>query len=93
MESEKKLEKNLREQVKKLGGLAIKFWAVSFAGFPDRLVLMPKGKISFVEMKSEGKKPSPLQNIIIEKLRKLGFDVFIIDQTEKLNEFLKYLKQ
>ena len=93
MESEKVLEKKLREQVKKLGGWAVKFWAVNLSGFPDRMVFTPNGKISFVELKSEGKKPSPIQKIIIKKLRSMNFDVFVIDTTEKLNDYLNYLKQ
>jgi len=92
MDSEKKLEVKLRKQVKKLGGWAIKFWAVNLTGFPDRLVLMPEGKISFVELKSEGKKLNPRQAVVIEMLRKLGFKVFVIDTKILLDEFLNDLK-
>ena len=56
--SEKYLEKKLREEVRKAGGLAIKFTSPYFTGMPDRLVLMPKGRIWFVEVKSTGKRLS-----------------------------------
>jgi hypothetical protein len=88
MANEKLLERKLREEVKKLGGWAVKFWAVNLAGFPDRLVLMPGGKIHFVEMKSEGKNPSPIQNVIMGKLKGLGFMVWVIDTQILLEEFL-----
>ena len=92
MSNEKILERKLRESVKQLGGLAIKIWAVSFTGLPDRLILMPGGKISFVELKSERKKPSPRQEAVIGMLRKLGFAVFVIDSKILLDEFLNELK-
>lgn len=92
MANEKLLERKLRESVKKLGGWAVKFWAVNSAGFPDRLVLMPGGKIYFVELKSEGKKPSPIQVVMIENLRRLGFAVWVIDTQILLDEFLNKLK-
>jgi hypothetical protein len=89
--NEKLIEKKLREQVKKLGGLAVKFFVLSFTGFPDRIVLMPGAKIWFVELKSTGKKPSPRQGVVIAFLRKLGFAVWVIDDEIGLNEFFKQL--
>ena len=86
--SEKTLEKKLREGVKRLKGIALKFHCLSFTGMPDRMVLMPKGRIYFVELKSEGKKPSPRQVIVHEMLRNLGFLVFVIDSEETLKNFL-----
>lgn len=88
MESEKVIEKKLTLEVKKLGGLALKFSSSFFTGIPDRIVLMPKGKIYFVELKSEGKKPTPRQVIVIEQLRNLGFKVFVVDTSIKLKMFL-----
>lgn len=91
MANEKLLEGNLRESVKKLGGWAVKFWVVNLAGFPDRIVLMPGGRIWFVEMKSTGKGPSPIQKVIQSKLRGLGFAVRVINTQILLDEFLNEL--
>lgn len=87
MDSEKLLEKTLRERIKDLGGIALKFHCLSFTGFPDRVVLMPFGRIYFVELKSEGKKPSPIQRSVHIKLTELGFSVSVIDTKERVNEF------
>ena len=87
MDSEKLLEKTLRERIKDLGGIALKFHCLSFTGFPDRVVLMPFGKIYFVELKSEGKKPSTIQRSVHSKLTELGFSVFVIDTKEGVDEF------
>lgn len=88
MKSEKSIEKALRERVKKLGGLALKFWCLSFSGMPDRIVLMPGGRIWFVELKSPGKKPTSLQLRVHALLVSLGFEVWVIDNENRLNELL-----
>lgn len=90
--SEKLIEKKLVEGVKKLGGMALKFWPITFTGFPDRIVILPGGKIHFVELKTVGGNLRPRQKIVIPKLIKLGCSVFIIDSQELLNEFFKKVK-
>ena len=87
-ESEKVLERNLNKEVKALGGWSIKILSNFITGLPDRLVLL-NGRAYFVEVKSEGKKPSPIQRVVHKKLEALGFTVSIIDTTEKLNNFIK----
>jgi hypothetical protein len=89
--NEKLIEKKLREGVKKLKGEALKFFCMSFTGMPDRIVLMPGGRVWFVELKSTGKKPSPRQQFVIDWLQKLGFDVRVIDSQESLDEFLNLI--
>jgi len=88
-ESEKRLEANLRDRLRAMGGLALKLPAIHHAGLPDRLCLMPDGKAFFVEVKSTGEKPRPLQEVCHETLRRMGFEVYVIDSTEGLNEILK----
>mgnify|MGYP003456810062 CR=1 FL=1 len=87
-ESEKALERNLNKEVKALGGWSIKILSNFITGLPDRLVLL-NGRAYFVEVKSEGKKPSHIQRVVHKKLEALGFTVSIIDTTEKLNNFIK----
>jgi hypothetical protein len=87
--SEKYLEAKLREAVKKAGGWCIKIPAVCVIGIPDRLILMPIAKAYFAEIKTTGKKPEPVQLVVHAKLRKLGFDVFIIDSNETLKTCLQ----
>ena len=90
-ESEKALEKKLASEVKKLGGWSIKLVCTFVAGLPDRLGLH-SGKAYSCEMKSDGKKPSPIQRVIHKKLQAVGFTVYVIDNTEKLNGFLRNLE-
>jgi len=91
IESEKVLEKKLSEAVKRAGGLSIKLISIHFIGLPDRLCLLPKGRLFFIEMKTTGKKPSKIQTIIHAKFDALGFPVLVIDTTEKINDFIKTL--
>ena len=48
-------------------------------GMPDRMILLPGGRIGFVEVKAPGKKPRPLQVKRHGQLRALGFPVFVLD--------------
>lgn len=88
LDSEKLLEANLFRGVKEKGGHALKFSSHTETGYPDRLVLMPGGKVYWVELKSEKEKPRLLQKIRHDELRALGFEVFVIDTTDKLKLFL-----
>ena len=51
---EKTIEAKLVKAVRIMGGLAPKFVSPGFDGVPDRLVLLPKGKIAFIELKAPG---------------------------------------
>ena len=91
MDSEKLIEKTLVAEVHKLGGWAIKLLCTYVTGLPDRMVLLPGGVIFFVEVKSTGKKPTAVQKLVHEKLRRLGFTVYIIDSLEQLHQTLNKL--
>lgn len=88
---EKKIENKLTMMVKKAGGIAVKFVSPSFAGIPDRLVLLPDGLIAFVELKAPGKSPRPLQLSRHRLLRSLGFKVYVIDDMNQIEKMLKEL--
>lgn len=86
---EKTVEEYLRDEIKKLGGKAYKFVSPGNAGVPDRLVLLPGGKIAFVELKAPGKKPTNLQLAQQRRIRGLGFQVYVVDSKIEVNEFIK----
>ena len=85
---EKELEKKLTLEVKKRGGLAVKFVSPGFDGMPDRIVLMPGGIIAFVEVKAPGKRPRPLQIARHKFLRGLGFLVFVLNDESQIGGIL-----
>ena len=87
---EKQIERKLTEEVKKLNGMCLK--QTSLAGIPDRLVLMPGGKMAFVELKAPGEKPRKLQQVRIKQLRKMGFMCFVVDGLEMISNVLDSIK-
>lgn len=82
--NEKKIEQKLVEMVRKMGGIALKLISPSYNGMPDRLVLLPKGKIAFIELKAPRKKMRPLQIRRKKQLESLGFAVYCIDGIQQI---------
>ena len=85
---EKEVEKKLVQAVKARSGICPKWVSPGFDGMPDRIVLLPKGQIGFVEVKSPGKKPRPLQEVRHGMLQRLGFLVFVLEEPEKIGGIL-----
>lgn len=89
IESEKKLEKRIASEVKKIGGWPIKLLSTFVTGLPDRMCLLPEGRIFFAEIKTTKKKPTKMQLLIHRRLRKLGFKVYVIDTSDQITEIIK----
>lgn len=90
-ESEKSIESYLLRKVEAMGGLCLKFTSHVETGYPDRLLQMPGGRTAWVEVKSKGEKPRLLQKVRMKRLVRLGFDVFVVDSREKVDEILNGL--
>jgi hypothetical protein len=86
--TEKYIEQKLVKVVKELGGIAPKFVSPGLDGVPDRIVLLPMGRMAFVELKAPGKKMRPLQVRRKGQLEALGFLVYCIDGVEQIEEVL-----
>jgi hypothetical protein len=84
---EKFTEQKLVKEVKKRGGLCEK-WNSGTSGWPDRIVILPEGKLAFVEVKAPGKEPRPLQLHRHEQLRSLGYKVYVLDSPEQIGGIL-----
>ena len=89
---EKELERKLVQAVKAMGGIAPKFVSPGFDGMPDRIVLLPNGKIGFVEVKRFGEKPSPLQESRQGMLRRLRFRVYVLEDTAQIGEIINEIQ-
>ena len=86
---EKQVESKLVKAVKAAGGICPKLVSPGMNGMPDRLVLMPEGRVVFVEVKAPGKLPRPLQERRHAQLRRLGFRVAVLDDPERIPEILE----
>lgn len=89
---EKTLEQKLVKAVKAAGGICPKWVAPGFDGMPDRIVLLPHGRMAFIEVKAPGKKPRPLQVSRHGMLRTLGFKVYILDRPEQIGGIIDEIR-
>lgn len=85
---EKYIEGKLRDMVKEKGGMALKFVSPGTDGVPDRLVLLPGGKLAFIETKAPGKGLRPLQVRRCAQLSALGFKVYTVDDVAMIGGIL-----
>ena len=86
---EKVIEHALVMATRSKGGIAPKFTSPGFDGMPDRLVLLPGGRMGFVELKASGRKPRALQLARHRLLRRLGFKVYVIDEINQIDSVLE----
>lgn len=88
---EKEIEKKLRESVEKRGGRCLKWICPGWSGVPDRIVLLPGGRIYFIETKRpKGGVLSALQKKWREWLIGLGFQYWVIWNETDLATFWGY---
>ena len=88
---ERIVEEHLVKAVRLMGGLAPKFVSPGLDGVPDRLILLPGGRMVFAETKAPGKTLRPLQRRRKRQLEALGFRVYVIDSTEQIGGVLDEL--
>jgi hypothetical protein len=73
--------------IESLGGVFRKL-APLVVGDPDRIALLPNGRIIFIELKRPGEVPTPIQVFRHREIRELGFEVWVIHSVEELRERL-----
>jgi hypothetical protein len=88
MTKESTLEKILREEVDQAGGMCIKLPANLYRGIPDRLVLLPRGRLFFLELKTDKGQTSRAQAAFRTFLQSLGYKSYIIQGKRALEGFL-----
>ena len=90
---EKEIEAALVKAAKKRNGLALKFVSPGMSGVPDRIVLLPNGKLGFIELKAPGKRLRLLQEKRKRQLESLGFLVFCLDSKDGIEVMLDAIVQ
>lgn len=85
------IEKHLIRKAQARGGACLKFTSPGTAGVPDRIVILPGGKIGFAEVKAPGKKPRRLQKAVIRDLYRRGCRVATIDNLKSVEGFVRRL--
>ena len=85
---EKDIEAHLVRRVRDAGGKAYKFTSPANRGVADRVVVMPGGRVWFVEVKAMGGRLSPLQRVFLDEIKGLGCNYKIVWSKEDVNEWL-----
>ena len=90
---ERYVEQQLVKAVKKRGGICAKWVSPGLDGVPDRIVLLPEGRIGFVELKAPGERPRPLQIARMEQMKRLGYKCFVCDRVELIDGILDEIQK
>lgn len=88
---EKEIEKKLVEGIRRLGGRAYKWVSPGSNGVPDRIIVMPGGRILFVELKTSTGVVSKLQKMQIRMLSQMGCDVRVVFGMDGVQDLLDRL--
>lgn len=90
---ESSFEKTVCKCIKQCGGRAFKWVSPGCSGVPDRICILPEGRVIFIEVKRPGEKDGlrPRQRKIIDVLRSLGCTVWRVDNKEYLLFMLRSL--
>lgn len=87
---EASIEKYLKGKIKQHGGVCLKFNSASMRGVPDRICMLPNGRIFFVELKAKGKKPRPEQMRVHKLFGNMGQRVYACDSRESVQEVIRF---
>lgn len=85
---ERQIEQQLVAAVRKRNGLCPKWVSPGLDGVPDRIILLPGGRIAFAELKAPGKTLRTQQRYRKAQLERLGFKVYVIDGKEQIGGVL-----
>lgn len=86
---ERNNERSLRESMERYGGKALKFTSPGNNGVPDRLVILPGGRIWFVELKTRKGRLSALQEWQGQQLEALGCQIRHVWGMDEANAFIR----
>lgn len=87
---EKDTERLLVRRVEQAGGQCLKWVCPGRSGVPDRIVLLPGGRIAFVELKRpKGGRVSELQKYWANKLEAAGFKWYLLKDGDDVRKFME----
>lgn len=89
---ERDVERALVKAVQSRGGICPKWVSPGLDGVPDRIVMLPDGKIGFVELKAPGERPRALQIARIRQIERLGYKVFVCDEIGLIEDILSEIE-
>ena len=85
MELEKDIERYLMRKVEQAGGLCIKHGDY---GWPDRIVFLPGGQVTWVELKRATGKLADMQRYRAVQLAKVGQEVVCLWSKDEVDDWI-----
>ena len=90
MQDEKAVETRLKDRIKNLGGLCIKWVSPGMTGLPDRVIIL-KGKVYFVELKDPKGVSSARQLLVARQFKEVGVEVVVLSSIQEVEDFIERL--
>jgi hypothetical protein len=90
---ESEVEAYVTREIGKCKGLSLKLLSPGMTGLPDRLVVLPGGRVLFVEFKRDKGVLSAMQKKRIQQLRDLGMRVDTIYGLEEAKKWVQEVLQ
>ena len=84
------IEKYLVDQVKKIGGMCLKWPALAQKGVPDRIIIHPNLGTVFVEVKRLGGVATKLQQSMINKINAYGGIALVVEGYGGVDAFIDF---
>lgn len=85
---EKQIEEKLRQAIKAMGGIAYKFTSPGNIGVPDRIILLPGGRVWFVELKTDTGRMTANQERQTQRILETGANACTLYGMDGVNAFL-----
>lgn len=89
---EKDIERYMRKEIEKMGGMFLKWVSPGNDGVPDRIVILPGGEIVFIELKDDGGKVSQLQEWWIVRLRESGCFARVVRGMDEARDAIRIMR-
>lgn len=85
---ENAIEAQLATLVKAKGGVAYKLDARAKKGAPDRVVVLPGREVTFVELKTDTGRLSPMQVVELDRIRAAGGHAVVLYGLSQVQAFV-----
>ena len=86
---ERDIERYLVRRVAERGGAAYKWVSPGHVGVADRIVMLPGGRVWFVELKTVKGRLSPLQKVFAADMARMGMNYAVLRSKGEVDELLQ----
>ena len=90
---ERDIEAWIKSRIEDMGGLYLKFVSPGNAGVPDRIAILPDGRLVFIELKTDNGRLSRIQRYQLNRLVKMDQQVAVVMGFGGAKQFIQDMKQ